>query len=87
MTERCAFRGQYGCQLHNTQNCSTCPDYSDLIHIKHPHEEARKMTNKEAAIQLVQMISDLRASGYEDPNYNEAVALACSALLNNEAVS
>lgn len=42
------------------------------------------MTNKEAAILLVSMVSDLRGSGYDDPKYHEAVAVACGVLLSGK---
>lgn len=40
------------------------------------------MENSEAAKILVGMISDLSRNGYADEKYNEAVAIACAALLN-----
>ena len=42
------------------------------------------MSNREAAVLLVSMVSDLRASGYDDPKYHEAVAVACGVLLNEK---
>lgn len=41
------------------------------------------MTNYIAAKLLVSMVSDLRAGGYDEDAYHEAVALACAALLCN----
>lgn len=38
------------------------------------------MNSFDAAANLVSMISDLRASGYDVPDYHKAVALACAAL-------
>ena len=43
--------------------------------------ECSNMTKKEAAILLVDMISDLRAYGVDDHSYHEAVAIACAELL------
>ena len=42
------------------------------------------MTKKEAAILLVDMISDLRGYGADNQIYHEAVAIACAELLNAE---
>ena len=42
------------------------------------------MRNNEAAVLLVSMVSDLRAAGYDDPKYHEAVAVACGVLMNEE---
>lgn len=42
------------------------------------------MKGNEAAVLLVSMISDLRAAGYDDPKYHEAVATACGVLMNEE---
>lgn len=39
------------------------------------------MDNKIAATLIVEMVGILARNGYEDTDYNEAVAIACSALL------
>ena len=45
--------------------------------------ELRSMTNEEAAVLLVDMISDLRACGYDNPSYHKAVVIACAELMKN----
>ena len=39
------------------------------------------MTKYQAAVLLVEMISDLRVNGYDREEYHEAVALACKELI------
>ena len=46
--------------------------------------ERGNMTKKEAAILLVDMVSDLRGYGADNQIYHEAVAIACAELLNAE---
>jgi len=45
--------------------------------------ENRRITKKEAATLLVEMISDLRLAGHNTEPYHEAVALACAELLKD----
>lgn len=51
--------------------------------------ELRSMTNEEAAVLLVDMISDLRVCGYDNTLYHKAVVIACAELMKNteESVS
>ena len=42
------------------------------------------MSNYEAATLLVSMVSDIRAAGYDDPKYHEAVAIACGVLMSEK---
>ena len=42
------------------------------------------MSDYEAAVLLVSMVSDLRMSGYDDPKYHEAVAIACGVLMKSK---
>lgn len=42
------------------------------------------MTKREAAIRLVDMISDLRACGNDEASYHEAVAIACAELMGDD---
>ena len=42
------------------------------------------MDNKIAATLIVEMVGILAKNGYEDTDYNEAVAIACSALLSKD---
>ena len=43
----------------------------------------RSMTNEEAAVLLVDMISDLRMCGYDNQSYHNAVVIACAELMKN----
>lgn len=45
--------------------------------------ELRSMTNEEAAVLLVDMISDLRVCGYDNQSYHKAVVIACAELMKN----
>lgn len=46
--------------------------------------ERGNMTKKQAAILLVDMVSELRGCGVNDQIYHEAVAVACAELLKEE---
>ena len=46
--------------------------------------ERGNMSKREAAILLVDMISDLRGSGADNQMYHEAVAIACAELMKLE---
>lgn len=43
----------------------------------------RNMTNEEAAVLLIDMISDLRVCGYDNQSYHNAVVVACAELMKN----